>query len=215
MQYRVRADIHYTDGTIDANINITGLIEIAQYSTWRFPVGYNVILPFSNALKTISKWDVWLIDAGSPVARRTPKITYKVVDSSFLDMQLIYESSTGAWETIMLTGRKDEGIEVSKDEFQKLIPVSYNNEDAQLISRLLKYSNKMEVGTGFKRKDEFLPLTDLLISGNILLYKNGKRIRVKIDPDSFSMVRSDDYLYALNLTLVRAYDQRNFSNIGG
>jgi hypothetical protein len=119
-----------------------------------------------------------------------------------------FESSFGVTETLICNGNAEIGIEVNKEEFRAMFPAIKANETSrELYQRLNHFTDTGTVFTGFMDVQDLRDfVTDLLISENAwthgisdptLLY------RVYINPESFSLIRRDDFLYGVSFSYKR------------
>jgi len=211
MNFNLMAKVYYTDGTTAETEFLTKNVD--QHNTERFPAGFDQLgLGALEPLKTAYKYELWLTDEGSPDARRTEVIEYVLADADANDLFLFYQSSAGGHETIRCTGRTDYGIEVEKEEFNRILGWNYSNQSRGITTHPKGFTESVEVATGFMPKDELLPLIDLVASQNLFLLENGVKVPVYIPADSYSLVRTDDHLYGLNFTYYKAVRQNNYSN---
>ncbi len=132
----------------------------------------------------------------------------KVIDEDYQCRAFWFESSFGVTETLICNGNSEIGIEVNKDEFRAMFPVLEANETSrELYQSVNHFLDTGTVFTGFMDISDLRDfVTDLLISENVWTHGISDPailFRVYIDPDSYSLIRRDDFLYGVSFSYKR------------
>jgi hypothetical protein len=119
-----------------------------------------------------------------------------------------FESSFGVTETLICNGNSEIGIEVEKEEFRAMFPaIGADETSRELYQRLNHFTDTGTVFTGFMDVQDLRDfVTDLLISENIWTHgisNPSLLFRVYINPESFSLIRRDDFLYGVSFSYKR------------
>jgi hypothetical protein len=159
-------------------------------------------------------YDVWIENEGGQLIKK--KIRYQLEEPYFNEKCFYFEASMGGFKTIRCRGKQEYGIEVQSELLEIFTDLSiFSRFEANTVQNQTEYIDVFQSFTGFYRKEELKNLViDFLISEVVYTFDfNNEEIeRVNILPESFSLIRTDDYLYGVLFNWRYSDRQINHSN---
>lgn len=199
--------VYLDDGT-NATKTITANSSPDQWSVWCCPAGFN-----QNNLSSI-------VPLGKTVIKYSIKVTSGatiLVDEIFFEIdyrafykttQLIYRSSVGSMETVLLRGQIDFEADYTKEEARRIIAPSYYQNLVVLPQTVQPYKEeqqKYKGNTGFVNETIANKLRDVFISKEVYEYADGRMYPVTINNANTKFYTNKDSLIALEIEWYRAF----------
>ena len=204
---RLRARVHYSNNT-QTTTTIASYASLGGNLTFLFPAGFDALnLGSLYPLLTPTHWYVYVDNSSG--ALKSEMVMFTVQETAHLDRYFIYESSLGSFETLRTHGQAEYGVEVEKEEFEKIAGAGYAATDSDIVAGDSYYREGTEVFTGFRSKSELLELIDMVKSRYCFEVVGGVHVPVLIDKGSFSFYRDDSFGYGIKFVYKPAYNQIN------
>jgi hypothetical protein len=204
----------YLDDGSTATKTITANSSPDMWSVWCCPAGFN-----QNNLASI-------VPVGKTVVKYSIKVTSgatTLVDEIFFEIdyrafykttQLIYRSSAGAMETVLLRGQVDFEADYTKEEARRIIPPAYYQNLVVLPQTVQPYKEeqqKYKGNTGFVNETIANKLRDLFISKEVYEYADGRMYPVTINNTNTKFFTNKDSLIALEVEWYRAFANQYYT----
>lgn len=204
---RLRARVDYSNNT-NTTTTIGTTMTLGAGLTYCFPAGYDLLnLASIEAGRTPVRFYVYIDNTAG--LNKSEVVCCELEEPSFYDRFFLYENSLGGWDTLRTSGQAEYGVEVEKEEFQKLLDFDYAATDGEFSSSETLFREGTEVYTGHKNKLEIEDVIDFLNARKYLQVISGKHVPITVDKGSFGVHRDDNYAYGLKFTYKLSYEQTN------
>lgn len=208
--FLLKADIHYTDGTSDADVTLytrTGYTHINPGVMHLWAAGYanGGVNDQANPAKTVMKYTLWIESSlsGDPVS---DELTLWLADSDANERHLDWVSSLGAIESLRTTGGWELGTELTLEQAAAELPLLPYSHEGRLRTVDARTQERLQLSTGLVDRYELAALVDVLHTPELRLRDQGRNrwLPVRLLPGTHIVKRQgtdDEHLYALNLEL--------------
>lgn len=141
-----------------------------------------------------------------------------LIENDYREQFFVFENSIGGFQTIRTLGEHEYGVEVEKDEFEKIIPVlALLNEDF-MVSETYGHMFKGQIFSGWLEKADLYNFLDFINSENI--WKQDDRhesfVPVKIVKGSWTLEKKSNngvYQYGFNFQYIETTKNKHLTDL--
>lgn len=217
-QIKLIVNITYEDTTThNAELLVTDVdfittAQLIKGIVWQIPAGVDQLgIDTIDPGKIISKYTLHLTNEFDTVVSETR--TYNVSQCPEANTQyFLYNNSLGGYDTLITTGKKSLTVDVSKEDFENILPVNYTLADKQSSTFNHQSQDVYTVSTGFISKDEANRIAhELLMAEDVRIVIGTERVPVVIDTRSSLVFEDDTLLYFVRFSFRIAYKDFGYS----
>ncbi|MDA3821739.1 MAG: BNR-4 repeat-containing protein [Bacteroidales bacterium] len=202
-EIHLKAKIYYTDEST-SSVSKASKTAVSQYDVYEIVTSY-ATLGIETASKTVSKYEVWLVDQADNMISEVFTYVFDTI-VKVNTRYYLFRNAYGMYEGVRFTGESEEGANIDFVSSTRKREKDYLASDMTLLKDSVKEAHNVKAYSGWLSIDELAWMRELILSREVYEVVDEVLRPLLIKTVDISLNKSNSNLRSLGIDYVYGHD---------